>query len=154
MPPIAARVVNERALEVEALAVGLPFLLEDRACQSQRFLVACGREIVDFLKNLQCAVELLSGWQVGIFIRAQGVLLSQPDALFVALPHSAGAGEHLARIAEITGVFFNHFASDTISSKGILCPPSTARARATFSLVRRSSPLLKWRSTAAGAAGY
>ena len=51
-PLIAAGVVNERALEVEALAVGFPFLLEDRACQSQRFLVACGREIVDFLKNL------------------------------------------------------------------------------------------------------
>ena len=34
-----------------------------------------------------------------------GLLLSQPDALFVALPHSAGTGEHLARIAEIAGIF-------------------------------------------------
>jgi hypothetical protein len=96
---VAAAVEAERPFEVVALAVDFPHPLVDRTGKPQRLLVLRRAEVFAPCEDLECEVEARRRRQVGILVRAEGVLLAQPvRQLGVVDPALARARQDLARV--------------------------------------------------------
>src|SRR5262245_8587370 len=78
---VAARVVAGGSLEVYLLAEGFPLVFVDGAGQSQRLLLLRAEQIVDFTQNRQRLVEAYVSGEVGVFVRAERLLLTKERAI-------------------------------------------------------------------------